>query len=89
MFKLGMCPLQRFRACAAPLFRRKGYHPLTQSVHRAFPSQVNHGSLLKRLIFNWAFRRKEYYMRQGYKHNKVGLLPCMSMSHPPITPTRR
>lgn len=34
---------------------------------------MDHGSFLSRLIFNWAYNRKEYYMKMGYKQDQVRL----------------
>ncbi|KAG2499949.1 hypothetical protein HYH03_002234 [Edaphochlamys debaryana] len=45
-----------------------------ERVYNGIKEKLAHGSLLTRLIFQWAYARKEYYMKQGYKEKDASII---------------
>jgi hypothetical protein len=40
--------------------------------------QLKKAGPLKRLVFSWAYGRKLYYMKHGWRHDKVGIIACVT-----------
>ncbi|KAG2442580.1 hypothetical protein HXX76_002665 [Chlamydomonas incerta] len=61
-----VCALRPTLFCGVPrVFER---------VYNGVRDKVDHGSFLSRLIFNWAYYRKEYYMKMGYKQDQASII---------------